>query len=182
MTTSAHGTDAAKKGRGSTPPGRRSAAPVLRSHHGGQSAEVADAMSKIAQEGKAERLEGAKRLQELKPPESFEALLSAAEKEADAEVKCGLLEALSSTAGMGSVAKPKATLERLEALLFSETDARNIERICNVIYYSVPGNKHDAEVHFRALRGRAEARLGRDHAVSQGVSGFMGYATAADLF
>ena len=158
-------------------------APVLRVYQGGESTSPTDLLARITQGDREERLAAAKALEGIRSKRSFAPLLAAAEREQDKEVKVALLTALNDLSNCGDFQKPPDTVERLEALLFAETD-RDVLQVANLtLYFFTPGGtKLAADQYFHELLGRAAAQLGVEHPVTRSIQSMIGYAIAADLF
>lgn len=114
--------------------------------------------------------------------ESFEPLLAAVERETDDQVKIKLLEALCSTSNAGEFEKPANLTEKLEQLIFQQTDRAVVEKAAMAIYYfGIDFRISQGDYvrnYFVGLRGKAEKSLGKDHVVPKEISSVLGYLTS----
>ncbi len=147
---------------------RRERALYLATHAGG--AELHEAVSRITQDDRNERLAGALKLKELKSGESFAPLLDAAEKEKDPEVKLQLLKALCATVKAREFAKPPDLVERLEKLILAETDELIARQAAIALYLHGPHDRSDGFEYMRGLRDQAEETHGKEHPVPKGIT------------
>ena len=152
-------------------------------------ADPEEALVLITKGTSEERKAGAVALRELMGKEpfdlrlsqkSFEPLLSAAEKEADKPVKIELLKALESTSNAGQFLKPADFVERMETLIFAETD-RDVVIEATVALYHCIGFNDRARVsdYLFDLASRAETKFGKGNTVPGGISGAIGFLSAA---
>jgi hypothetical protein len=112
---------------------------------------------------------------------SFGPLLEAAEREQDKPVKIGLLKALWTTSNAGEFTKPTDLLERMEKMIFTESDRDAIFEAARVIYYCTPGDRESAERYFSGLGARADKELGPEHAISKAIWGAYGDFRSRDM-
>jgi hypothetical protein len=166
-------------GSGRRLPKKRTDGPMAETTRG--EGDLDEALGKLSG-GKKERLSGAKLLQGIKSPDSFEPLLAAAEKEKDKEVRLEMLRALNLTSDAGEFSRPEDTVQRLEALLFSETEPEVAREAASSLYYFHHVGKVESFEYFNALYDRAMEELGEKHTVTVAIANATAYHFGPDMY
>jgi|SRR5208283_5037804 len=151
-------------------------------------ADIQDALFRITQDDRKERLNGAVILKKLRSGKSFTPILEAVEKEQDKEVKLQLLKALCATSRARDVEKPLNMVERLENLILTEvagtdsaeTDMLIARQAAIALYLHGPHDRSDGLAYMIRIRDQAEEAHGKEHAISRGIAVAISHLLTSD--